>query len=107
MKKKYIEIESKKIPLADIKSYEIVTEEIQQHWIEKKKPNLLVRIILFLVGAAAEDRGIVKNGNRLYDVLIIRTIQGVEYRFSKNEYVYDMGKIVKELNQYMITKCFY
>lgn len=103
MEKDFIEIESKRIPLSNIKSYEITTEEINQQWTEKVKPNLLVRIILFFVspGTTGVKREIVKSGKHPYDVLIIRTIQGDEYRFSKNDYVFEIQEKVRELNEYL------
>ncbi|CAH2717348.1 hypothetical protein BACCIP111895_04540 [Neobacillus rhizosphaerae] len=57
MEKDFIEIESKRIPLSNIKSYEITTEEINQQWTEKVKPNLLVRIILFFVSPGTKTEG--------------------------------------------------
>ncbi|RRN70592.1 hypothetical protein EI200_14070 [Peribacillus simplex] len=106
MGKDFFEIESKKIKLTDIKSYEITYEEVNKQWIEEVKPNLLVRIILFFAspGTTGVKREIVKSGKRPYDVLIIKTIQGDEYRFSKNEYVFDVQEKVRELNQYLNSK---
>lgn len=105
MESDFIEIDSKKVPLSVIKSYEITTEEINKQWVEKKKPILFVRIILLFVSPGTpSERETVKSGMRSYDVLIIRTIMGDEYRFSKNEYVFDIQEKVRELNKYLNSK---
>ncbi|MGE6720670.1 hypothetical protein ACQKGD_25450 [Peribacillus frigoritolerans] len=105
MGKDFFEIEIKKIKLTDIKSYEITSEEVNNQRIEEVKPNVLVRIILFFAspGTTGVKREIVKSGKRPYDVLI-KTIQGDEYRFSKNEYVFDVQEKVRELNEYLNSK---
>ena len=100
----FIESDSERIPLSNIKSYEITTEEIDKQWVEKKKPNLLVRIILLFVSPGMySEREIVKKGKRSYDVLNIRTSYEV-LRFSKNDYVFDIQEIVTELNGFLNLK---
>lgn len=71
----------------------------------EKKPNLLVRIILLFVSPGTPlEREVVKSGKRSFDVLIIRTFKGDEYRFSKNDYVFEMQEKIKELNEYLNSK---
>ena len=105
MKKDFIEIESKKIPLSDIKSYEVKTEQVQQTWTEKRKRNWFVRILLLLTGSGFnEPIEVVARGNRPIDVLIIRTVKGDEFRFSKIDYVFNIEEKVRELDEYLNSK---
>jgi hypothetical protein len=55
-------------------------------------------------GTTGVKREIVKSGKCPYNVLIIKTIHGDEYRFSKNEYVFDVQEKVRELNEYLNIK---
>ena len=77
-----------------------------KHGQKKKKRNWLVRIILLCVnpGYINESKEVVVSGLRPYDVLIIRTITGDEYTFSKIDYVFDTEEKVKELDEYFKVK---
>ncbi|GGF28631.1 hypothetical protein GCM10010954_29630 [Halobacillus andaensis] len=103
MEKDFIEIGSKRIPLSDIKNYEITTEQLKRTYTEKKKRNWFVRIILLLTnpGFVNEPNEVVVSRRIPFDVMIIKTFQGVEYRFSKNEYVFDIQEKARELNNYL------
>lgn len=106
MDKDFIEIDSKRIPLSDIKSYEIITEKVKRTGIEKRKRNWFVRIILLFTnpGFVNEPKEVVASSLIPFDVLIIRTIHGEEYRFSKNDYIFDIQEKVRELNDYLNLK---
>lgn len=106
MENDFIEIESKKIPMSVIKSYEVTTEQVKRTYTEKKKRNWFVRIILLFVspGSQNEPKEVVVSRIIPCDVLIIRTVQGDEYRFSKNEYVFDLGEQVRKLDEYLKVK---
>ena len=103
MENDFIEIESKKIPMSVIKSYEVTTEQLKRTYTEKKKRNWFVRIILLFTnpGFVNEPKEVVVSRIIPCDVLIIRTVQGDEYRFSKNDYVFDIQEKVRELNNYL------
>lgn len=106
MGKNFIEIESKRIQLSEIKSYEIKTEQVKRTYTEKQKRNWFVRIILLFTnpGFFNEPKEVVVSRIIPCDVLIIRTVQGDEYRFSKNDYVFNIQETVKELKEYLNSK---
>jgi hypothetical protein len=106
MEKDSIEIDSKRIPLSNIKSYEITTEQLKRTYTEKKKRNWFVRIILLFTnpGFVNEPKEVVVSRLIPFDVLIIKTVQGDEYRFSKNEYVFDIQEKTRELDEHLNLK---
>lgn len=84
MKKDIIEIDSKKIPLSDVKNYEVTTEKLKRTYAEKQKRNWFVYIILLFTnpGFVNEPKEVLVSRIIPSNVLIIRTVQGDEYRFS-------------------------
>ena len=99
-----LQIGKTKIALKNIKNFEITTEGVRKLWKEKKKRNIVIRIItqilLFFAspGMSPEPKEIEKSELVSYNVLVIRTFQGEVYEFSERAYDIDINQKVIELN---------